>query len=75
MTKIKTSTGITLDTDYGYAKELTEYAADKGLTEVRCFYSVEPNMYVLYDGERPVTESQQAETIAVRIDMMAMVKE
>lgn len=66
--------GVTLDDQYGMAPDLQWRASRLGLEGVRVFLATQSDgrkSYLLVEGETPTYESQQAEAIYARIDMMA----
>jgi len=72
MAKIKTSTGMILDTDHGMSKQLTEYCATKNIKQGQVFYVEQNNTYLLVVNGEPEFESQSSEEIAVHIDMISI---
>lgn len=86
---IKLPTGIILKDDEGMAPNLQQYAADKGLKNVRVFMTFEgleqwedldkvqgvKCSYVIVLGNSVEFESQSAEAIAVHLDIMALHKQ
>lgn len=73
--KAITSTRIVLDTEYGMAKSLNEYAQNKDLNVVIC-HAKHPNNYeeyvILNSDNIPIFVNQVAEDIAVHLDIMAL---
>jgi len=71
MAIIRLSNGIELDPDNDGAKSLTDWAKQKGLTNVRAF-ATSLNTYLLIEGNTPIFENSCLEDCAVHLDIMAL---
>ena len=72
--RVKTSTGIVLDTDELAAPSITDYAHQRGLTDIIACVATEPSgaqSYVLLRGQTPVYESKSLEACGAYIDVLA----
>jgi hypothetical protein len=71
--RVKTSTGVILDTEGGWAKSATEYANKKGLIDVIVTMATHKNgsqEYLMLENNKPIYNSQKFEDICCHIDMM-----
>jgi hypothetical protein len=74
--KIKTSTGIELDSEEAMAPSLTQYAKSRNVENAIVFLSNDKGKksYLLTIAGKPEFESYQAEAVAAHIDILAVSK-